>query len=127
MGGSKGERKAKSKPKQRTAQLSTSANGFVSTNTPSVESPNNNGNRRKDARSMSSGNAPPVPSNETKEPMDLGDLPLNDMDGIDGLGVDSEIGEPQDLNSWFDMDGLQDHDSIGLDIPMDDLAELNMF
>lgn len=134
MGGSKGERKAKSKPKQKTAQLSTSVNVFINkftdaTNTASVESPNNNGNRRKDVRFMSSGNVPAVPSNEMNESMELGGVPLNDIDGIEELGVDSEIGEPQDLNSWlnFDMDGLQDHDSIGLDIPMDDLAELNMF
>ncbi|XP_042012997.1 uncharacterized protein LOC121761414 isoform X4 [Salvia splendens] len=131
--GSKGERKAKSKPKQKTAQLSTSANSFIykfpdATNPSALESPN--GNRRKDVRFMSSGNAPPVSSNEVKESMEFADLPMNDIVG--GLGVDPEIGEPQDLNSWlnFDMDdGLQeDNDSIvGLDIPMDDLAELNMF
>ncbi|XP_057789312.1 uncharacterized protein LOC131006156 isoform X2 [Salvia miltiorrhiza] len=134
VGGSKGERKAKSKPKQKTAQLSTSANGFINkfadtSNTGALESPN--GNRRKDVRFMSSGNVPPVSSNEVKDPMEFTDLPMNDIDGIDDeLGVDSEIGEPQDLNTWlnFDMDGIQDHDSIvGLDIPMDDLAELNMF
>ncbi|KAH6802979.1 hypothetical protein C2S51_034425 [Perilla frutescens var. frutescens] len=134
MGGSKGERKAKSKPKQKTAQLSTSANGFINkfteaTNAGSGESPNSNGNRRKDVRFMSSGNVPPLSSNDMKESMEFADLPLHDIDAIEELGVDSEIGEPQDLNSWlnFDMDGLQDHDSIGLDVPMDDLTELNMF
>ncbi|XP_042016980.1 uncharacterized protein LOC121765012 isoform X3 [Salvia splendens] len=132
-GGSKGERKAKSKPKQKTAQLSTSANSFIykfpdASNPSALESPN--GNRRKDVRFMSSGNAPLVSSNEVKESMEFADLPMNDI--VRDLGVDPEIGEPQDLNSWlnFDMDdGLQvDNDSIvGLDIPMDDLAELNMF
>ncbi|XP_047979781.1 uncharacterized protein LOC125221631 isoform X3 [Salvia hispanica] len=132
-GGSKGERKAKSKPKQKTAQLSTSANSFIykfpdASNPSALESPNVN--RRKDVRFMSSVNAPPVSSNEGKESMEFADLPMNDIVGE--LGVDPEIGEPQDLNSWlnFDMDdGLQeDNDSIvGLDIPMDDLAELNMF
>lgn len=140
MGGSKGERKAKSKPKQKTAQLSTSANGFINkfadtTNSihplasGSGELANNSGNRKKDVRFMSSGNIPPVSSNDMKESMEFADLPLNDIDSIEELGVDSDIGGPQDLNSWlnFDMDGLQDHDSIGLEIPMDDLAELNMF
>lgn len=136
MGGSKGERKAKSKPKQKIAQLSTSANGLdnkFTDNTNSIaggsgELPNNNNNttnRRKDVRFMSSGNVPPVSSNDVKGPVDLCNLPLNEIDGIDALGVDPEA---QDLNSWlFSLDGLQDHDSAGLEIPMDDLAELNMF
>ncbi|KAI3458839.1 hypothetical protein Pfo_015502 [Paulownia fortunei] len=140
MGGSKGERKTKAKPKQRTAQLSMSGNAFVNkftdtTNSvyPSAsgsgESVNNSGNRKKDVRFMSSGNAPSVSSKETKESMDFAKLPLNDIDGIEELGVDSEIGAPQDFNSWFnfDVDGLQDHDCIGLQIPTDDLSELNMF
>ncbi|KAK6144631.1 hypothetical protein DH2020_021451 [Rehmannia glutinosa] len=126
MGGSKGERKAKSKPKQKTAQLSTSAANTSSMlinplASGSGESGNSSGNRKKDVRFMSSsGNVPPV---------EFANLPLNEIDGIEELGVDSEIGEPQDLNSWFnfDVDGLQDHDSVGLEIPMDDLAELNMF
>ncbi|XP_011102063.1 uncharacterized protein LOC105180111 isoform X2 [Sesamum indicum] len=138
MGGSKGERKAKSKPKQKTAQLSTSANGFVNKFTDTTNSVHpsasgsgesaNSGNRKKDVRFMSSGNVPPASSNDM-ESMEFANLPLNDIDGIEELGVESDIGGAQDLNSWFnfDVDGLQDHDSIGLEIPMDDLAELNMF
>ncbi|KAL0358588.1 UNVERIFIED_CONTAM: hypothetical protein Sangu_0708200 [Sesamum angustifolium] len=138
MGGSKGERKAKSKPKQKTAQLSTSANGFVNKFTDTTNSVHpsasgsgesaNSGNRKKDVRFMSSGNVPPVSSNDM-ESMEFANLPLNEIDGIEELGVESDIGGAQDLNSWFnfDVDGLQDHDSIGLEIPMDDLAELNMF
>ncbi|KAL1542286.1 hypothetical protein AAHA92_26404 [Salvia divinorum] len=128
-GGSKGERKAKSKPKQKTAQLSTSANSFIykfpdATNPSALESPN--GNRRKDVRFMSSGNVPPVSSNEVRESMEFADLPMNDIVGE--LGVDPEIGDPQDLNNWLDFDIQEDNDSIvGLDIPMDDLAQLNMF
>ncbi|CAA0814375.1 Unknown protein [Striga hermonthica] len=88
-----GERRAKSKPKQKNAEPLSAANGF------------------------------------NDKSSEFANLPLNDIDGIDELGVDSEIGEPQDLNSWFnfEVDGLQDHDSVGLEIPMDDLAELNMF
>ncbi|PIN14871.1 hypothetical protein CDL12_12521 [Handroanthus impetiginosus] len=136
MGGSKGDRKTKSKPKQKTAQLSTSGiNKF--TDTPnsaypsasgSGESPNNNGNKKKDVRFMSSGNAPSVSSKEMKESTDFPNLPLTNIDSIEELGVDSETGAPQDLNSWFnfELDGL-DNDSAGLDIPMDDLSDLNMF
>ncbi|KAL8050498.1 hypothetical protein ABFS82_06G085900 [Erythranthe guttata] len=145
-GGSKGERKTKTKPKQRTAQLSTSGNNaFVNkfVDTPnsmlypsasgSGESGNNSGDRRKDVRFMSSSNnAPSVSSSKDvmiKEPIDFGKLPLNDLDGIEELGVDSEIGAPQDLNTWFnfDVDGLQEDDCIGLEIPNDDLMDLNMF
>lgn len=129
LGGSKGERKAKSKPKQKTAQLSTSANGYVNkfTDTTSLASPSGEAaNKKKDVRFMSSGDNPQPSSNEIKEPLEFADMPL---DNLDELGVDSEIGGPQDLNSWlnFDIDGLQDHDSIGLEIPMDDLTGLDMF
>ncbi|KAL3652009.1 hypothetical protein CASFOL_001690 [Castilleja foliolosa] len=126
MGGSKGERKAKSKPPMQKA-----ANGFVaSASGGSGESANSSGgNRRKDVTFMSSGLGNVVPQAEMKEPVEFASLPMNEMDGIDELGVDSEIGEPQDLNAWFnfDVDGLQDIDAVGLEIPMDDLAELNMF
>ncbi|KAL2227696.1 UNVERIFIED_CONTAM: hypothetical protein Sindi_2128300 [Sesamum indicum] len=137
MGGSKGERKTKSKPKQKTAQLSTSGSAFVNkftdtTNSlfPSAsgsgESANNSGNRKKDVRFVSSGNAPSVSSKEIKESVDFPNLPVNDIDGIEDL--DSEIGAPQDFNSWFnfEVEGV-DQDTAGLDIPMDDLSELNMF
>ncbi|KAL3838187.1 hypothetical protein ACJIZ3_022778 [Penstemon smallii] len=134
-GGSKGERKPKSKPKQKIAQLSTSGNGFVNkfVDTPSAsgsgESANNNNNRRKDVRFMSSSNVHPVPPKEMKESMEFSNLPLDNIDGIEELGVDPDIGAPQDLNTWFnfEVDGLQDHDAVGLQIPMDDLSELNMF
>ncbi|KAK6136006.1 hypothetical protein DH2020_030278 [Rehmannia glutinosa] len=88
---------------------------------------NNGGNMKKDDRFMSSGNAPPLSSKETKESMDLAKLQLND--GIEELGVDSEVGAPQDINAWFnfDVDGLPDDDCIGLEIPNDDLSDLNFF
>lgn len=109
MGGSKGERKTKAKPKQKTAQLSASGNGFVN---------------KRDVRSISSRNAPPDTSKETKKSMDLQNLSLNDVDSIEQLGVNSDIGGTQDFSTLFnfDDDGLQDHDSMGLEIPMDDLS-----
>lgn len=124
-GGSKGERKTKSKPKQKTAQLSMSG---VNKFTEQGGEPANN--KRKDVRFMSSGGAPSEPSRE-KDPLDFSALPLDNIDGIEELGVDSDTGAPQDLNSWFnfEVEGLQeDHDdAIGLEIPMDDLSDLLMF
>lgn len=40
----------------------------------------------------------------------------------------NEFVENSDLDTWLniDEDGLQGHDLMGLDIPMDDLLELNM-
>ncbi|KAF7823236.1 uncharacterized protein G2W53_021380 [Senna tora] len=59
---------------------------------------------------------------------EFGNLPLPELDSIEELGISSGLGGNQDLSSWlnFDEDGLQDHDSIGLEIPMDDLSELSM-
>ncbi|KAH1220693.1 hypothetical protein GmHk_12G034271 [Glycine max] len=61
-------------------------------------------------------------TSQIKESNDFGNLPLPDLSSIE------EFGGAQDLSSWlnFEEDGLPDHDSIGLDIPMDDLSDLNM-
>ncbi|XP_059628443.1 uncharacterized protein LOC132271164 isoform X2 [Cornus florida] len=139
-GNVKGERKTKTKPKQKTAQLSTSGSGFISKSTetthpvyPSAgvtgELVMNTSNRRKEVRLMSSGNNPQNSSKEIKEQMDLPNMQLHELDPLEDLGVSSDLGAPQDFNTWFnfDEDGLQDHDSMGLEIPMDDLSELNMF
>ncbi|MBA0739880.1 hypothetical protein Gogos_013108 [Gossypium gossypioides] len=100
---SRDERKIKAKAKQKNNNLSSSRNGRAS-------SPGkNHGSSTK----------------EVEEPMDFGNLQLNELDTMEELGVPNELG-PQDLGSWlnFDEDGLQDHDSIGLEIPMDDLSDL---
>lgn len=61
-------------------------------------------------------------TSQLKESNDFANLPLPDLSSIE------EFGGAQDLSSWlnFDEDDLQDHDSIGLEIPMDDLSGLNM-
>lgn len=62
-------------------------------------------------------------TSQVKESSDFGNLQLHDLTSIE------ELGGPQDLSSWlnFDDDGLQDNDCIaGLEIPMDDLSDLNM-
>ncbi|XP_043712575.1 uncharacterized protein LOC122661267 isoform X2 [Telopea speciosissima] len=137
LGNFRGVRKTKTKPKQKTAQLSTSGNGLLGrlaeTNHPVY--PSGGGSSETVTRGsikvcgemglVSPGNAR---SKETEEPVDFTNLPLNGLDPIEGLGVSNDLGGNQDLSSWlnFDEDGLQDHDSMGLEIPMDDLSELNM-
>ncbi|KAF5799071.1 hypothetical protein HanRHA438_Chr07g0310531 [Helianthus annuus] len=113
-----GERKIKVNS---AGQISTSGNGCINQSTrslhpvqPSLNGPNHN-------RDVRNGNMPQEMSNESMEIID----PLHDLDPIDELGV----GGPQDLSSLlnFDDEELQDHFSAGLEIPLDDLTELNMF
>lgn len=61
-----------------------------------------------------------------EEPLDFSYLPLLKMDV---LGVGDDLGEQgHDIGSWLNIDGdiLQDDDFLGLEIPMDDLSDLNM-
>ncbi|TYI67319.1 hypothetical protein E1A91_D08G009500v1 [Gossypium mustelinum] len=121
LDGAKGDRRTKAKPKQK------SGYGFNGRLSDPLLPPLANSNKmtEREARSLS-----PTPSNvrpkESDEPDDFANLQLNDLDPMEELGVSNDIGGPQDLSSWlnFDEDGLQDHDSIGLEIPMDDLSEL---
>lgn len=121
-----GERKTKPKPKQKAAQAPASGNGFVNqfprTLHPvgphlqlSVNGPNHN-----------SGHGP---QGTSKEIIESTDLSLQDLDPMDELVVGTDLGGAQDLSSLlnFDEEELQDHYSAGLEIPMDDLSELNMF
>lgn len=115
LGNTKGERKTKSKPKQKTAQLSTAENGSVNKFTGSTHP---TGNRKREAGPMS------APTNEPQETKENLDLQLPGFENLEDLG-----GANQDLDTWlnFEEDGLQDIDLMGLEIPMDDLSELNMF
>lgn len=121
----RGERKTKSKPKQKAAQLSTHP-VQPSGNNVSNDMFGNNSNRKREGL-ISPGNILDS-SKECKDVMDLSSLPLSEIDSIEDLGVANEFEGHQDLSTWlnFDEDGLQDHDSMGLEIPMDDLSELNM-
>uniref|UniRef100_A0A1D1ZBJ9 Smith-Magenis syndrome chromosomal region candidate gene 8 n=2 Tax=Anthurium amnicola TaxID=1678845 RepID=A0A1D1ZBJ9_9ARAE len=135
LGSIRGERKPKPKPKQKTAQLSTSGNGLLgrfteATSTVSsvhascqtVNSGNNKGNEI-----LYSGHNVLSSSKNIKETIDFTNLPL---DSFEGLDVEADLGgQGQDIGSWLnvDDDALQDNDLImGLEIPMDDLSELNM-
>ncbi|KAL4279494.1 hypothetical protein GQ457_03G046840 [Hibiscus cannabinus] len=99
-------RELKAKPKQKTTQPSVSVNGLLG--------------------KMSE--QPKTSSSVSK----LSEITVNDnarekdefsLDVLDDLQLPG-----QDLGSWLniDDDGLQDHDFMGLEIPMDDLSDLNM-
>ncbi|KAI3916753.1 hypothetical protein MKX01_004040 [Papaver californicum] len=138
LGGYRGDRKTKTKPKQKTAQLSTSGNGLLGRVTettcpvyPSARGSsgavtNVSGKVSREMGTCSLGNVPQGSSVELEEPLDFSNLPLSELDSIGDLGASNNLGAPQDLNSWFnfDEDNLQDHDSMGLDIPMDDLKDI---
>ncbi|KAJ4720590.1 Spectrin beta chain, brain [Melia azedarach] len=121
MGNFKGERKMKSKPKQKTAQLSTSGNGFIDKFTETSYSlahvskdVNSDSSKKREVGLISRDNVHQNSSEEIKEPFDL----------IEELGGDNDL---SNLFNSFNEDDLQDQDLVGLQIPMDDLWELNMF
>ncbi|XP_052198916.1 uncharacterized protein LOC127806014 isoform X2 [Diospyros lotus] len=124
----RGERKLKSKPKQKTAQLSTSGNGFNDKFTETSSHPvyprvaTNGSNNKREGGMMPPSTIHRDPSKESKEILEITNMPLSELDNIDELGIGTDLG-------WLNFDdiGLQDHDSAGLEIPMDDLSELNMF
>ncbi|TXG61608.1 hypothetical protein EZV62_012971 [Acer yangbiense] len=124
LSSTKGERKSKTKPKQKITQLSVSVNGLLgkmpeqpkptvsSASKSSAMTTNNNSKVKEEFR---------LDELDGAEPIDLSQLP-----GIDVLG---DPDQEQDLGSWLniDDDGLQDQeDFMGLEIPMDDLSDLNM-
>ncbi|KAL7590691.1 hypothetical protein Lser_V15G38842 [Lactuca serriola] len=108
----KGERKTKTKLKQKTTA---SLNGPVGrTNLPSAVVKLENSIIVKEKEEY------------CEEPLDFSHLPLPEMDV---LGVGDDLGEQgQDIGSWLNIDDdiLQDDDFLGLEIPMDDLSDLNM-
>ncbi|TYH69154.1 hypothetical protein ES332_D05G036300v1 [Gossypium tomentosum] len=102
----KGGRKSKAKPKQKTTQLSVSVNGLLEK---MPEQPKTSTSVSKLTEITANNNA--------------GEKDEFSLDALDDLQLPG-----QDLGSWLniDDDGLQDHDFMGLEIPMDDLSDLNM-
>ncbi|XP_050369602.1 uncharacterized protein LOC126787743 isoform X2 [Argentina anserina] len=113
--GGAGERKMTGMPQQNSNNLS------------SHPVPNSS-NRRGRVGPPLPGHTPVHSSKEPEEPIDYANLQLDEFNTMEELGPSLEINENQDLGSWlnFDDDGLQDHDCIGLEIPMDDLTGLSM-
>ncbi|XP_014513629.1 uncharacterized protein LOC106772023 isoform X7 [Vigna radiata var. radiata] len=127
----RGERKTKAKSKPKTAQISSSGNGPLS-----KLMENNNSEHQlacgsnefissHGSRKSKTGSVPHNVSTGTEERMDITNL--HELDSIE-LGVGNELTGPQDLDSWLLNidDDLQGNDAIGLEIPMDDLSDLNM-
>lgn len=111
-GNVKGERKYKTKPKQKITQLSEQPKSTLSSMPKSSEK--RESGRERDECSLNGPNDP--------EAVDFSNL-------HNVLGVPDHLdGEGQDLGTWLniDDDGLQDEDFMGLEIPMDDLSDLNM-
>ncbi|KAH8482441.1 hypothetical protein H0E87_029764 [Populus deltoides] len=118
----KGERKTKMKPKQKTTQLSVSVNGLAGkiSEQPKTTVPSEAKSSENNTNSKAKENDGFV-LDALDDAIDLSNLQLP--------GIDDNQG--QDLGSWLniDDDGLQEHgdiDFMGLEIPMDDLADLNM-
>ncbi|KAK3135834.1 hypothetical protein QOZ80_5BG0423990 [Eleusine coracana subsp. coracana] len=110
----KGERKNKTKPKQKTANISTPTSSTPrDPQLPAKITPSSNG---KDTAAAAARRDDPVnASNDVLMP-DLSNLELPGMDGDFGGW----------LNNIDDDDGLQDLDLMGLEIPMDDINEINL-
>ncbi|OVA08397.1 hypothetical protein BVC80_209g129 [Macleaya cordata] len=129
LGNVKGERKPKSKPKQKTTQLSASVNGLLGKAPEPPKAVSASASRSSgittDINAKKKNDLSLGTSNDS-EALDLSHLPLP---GIDELGVPDDLdGQGQDLGSWLniDDDALQDIDFMGLEIPMDDLSDLKM-
>ncbi|XP_072984829.1 uncharacterized protein [Typha latifolia] len=126
----KGERKTKAKPKQKTAQLSASVNGLLSKATEMPEKMLPSAPKSPEMVVTGRGkNDLPITSYGRTEnfrndaaAIDLSNLQIPDID----MGVFGDHG--QDIGTWLNIDeeGLQDHDYMGLEIPLDDLSEVNL-
>lgn len=120
------ERKSKARPKQKTTQLSVSVTGLVENGSNQSKSVIVSGSKLTEAAHANSKEKMESGLNQLEDPLDFSNLQLP---GIDEFGVSDDLGgQAQDLASWlnFDDDNLQDNDFMGLEIPMDDLSDLNM-
>lgn len=121
------ERKTKAKSKHKNTLLSPSGSGFHGRNIEAAE-PTQESSLSTVNPSQEKGKSV-ILRDSVKGEDDFANLKMNELDPMEELGVSShDLDEHQDFGSWlnFDEDGLQDHDSIGLEIPMDDLSDLNM-
>lgn len=111
----KGERKNKTKPKQKTANISApSSSNPRDLQLPAKITPPSNGKESTAAPAAARHDDPANASNDTEMP-DLSNLELPGMD--------------VDFGGWLNLDdddGLQDLDLMGLEIPMDDINEINL-
>ena len=115
----KGERKTKTKPRQKTTPMfsspSTSVNNLEQNRTSQSKPTNSNNSEFSNLETL-----------DESEPLDLSGLQIPDGLG----GPDDFDAQAGDLSSWLniDDDALQENDIdlLGLQIPMDDLSDLKM-
>ncbi|KAJ6900834.1 hypothetical protein NC652_026813 [Populus alba x Populus x berolinensis] len=115
----KGDRKTKSKPKHKIAQLSTSGDEIIN------KFKETGSNKKREAGTTSNGSNPVDSAKESRGATNIAGL--QELDPIE-LHDGNDFGDTQDLNSLFD--GLPENDLVGeillddlpLQIPMDDLS-----
>ncbi|TXG73620.1 hypothetical protein EZV62_002199 [Acer yangbiense] len=117
LDGLKSERKTKVKSKHKNNHTPTSGNGRFSAN--------DSNKMGREVESSSPINIHQKSSKEAEEPVDFANLQLPELDSV-GIDESDDLEGHQDLGSWLNIeeDVLQEHDSIGLEIPMDDLTDL---
>ncbi|KAJ6428770.1 hypothetical protein OIU84_020439 [Salix udensis] len=115
----KGDRKTKSKPRQKIAQLSASGDGIIN------KFKETGSNKKREVGATSNGSNPVDSSKESRGATNIAEF--QDLDSIE-LHEGNDFSDTQDLNSLFD--GLPENDFAGetllddlpLQIPMDDLS-----
>ncbi|KAI4379556.1 hypothetical protein MLD38_005836 [Melastoma candidum] len=123
---SKGERKSKAKPKQKMTQLSASINGLLGCTAEQAKSALPTGSKLNPVPTSSNPKSFVMNTLDDMEAIDLSSMQLGD---VDELGVSHDLGgQGHDLDSWLNIedDNLQDHDFMGLEIPMDDLSDVKL-
>ncbi|KAK1323823.1 hypothetical protein QJS10_CPA02g00964 [Acorus calamus] len=113
----RGERKSKSKPKQKTAQLSASGHGLLAKPQEATDSVSRGA--KVEVGVLGSGSiAQDLSKQNEEEPEDYSNL-LNESDVL--------VPQNQDIGQWFGVDesGLDDNELIGLEIPTDDISLLD--
>lgn len=131
LGTSKGERQPKPK-QQKSSQHPTSGFPRSSAHNTGNEPTESTANRKKTGPTYT--NSGTVELKKTNNGQtNMSNLPLHDLESIEDLGVSTVLGEHQDLDTWLNFDdGLPEHDALDtmdlscLEIPMDDLSDLNM-
>ncbi|XP_057467229.1 uncharacterized protein LOC130756685 isoform X3 [Actinidia eriantha] len=129
-GNIKGERKCKTKPKQKTTQLSASVSDLLGKLPEQPKATLSGVSKSSEVTTSGSVKGKDEFSLDVLDDREAIDLSHLQLPGMDVLGVPDDLGgQGQDIGSWLniDDDGLQDLDDFsGLEIPMDDLADLNM-
>ncbi|XP_071721469.1 uncharacterized protein [Rutidosis leptorrhynchoides] len=116
-GNVKGERKNKTKLKQKTTPLN-GPMGKISDQHRTLSSVSNSFDMKNGT--VKEKDEYKLVDNSEEEPLDFSHLQLPEMDVLGDQG--------EDIGSWLNIDDeiLQDDDFMGLEIPMDDLSDLNM-